>query len=281
MRKIILALAALAVSLSSMAQMQITTKKMKIADFPEKITKVVLSGNAMQDGLLQNAIKTNWTISPVEFCTLDEYKELNSSPEYYFLLLVESKFKGESEPSIEFLSLVKGGVGASEGENGLYQVVDVPFRSIEGSSGREYVLLPALLDIIQDYVSKAMDSDVEGYSGLSNANINLGKSKGMEIVFSEDDLGADLVPSTREKYFKEGMSVVSADEADEIFQEGRENTLVSFVVAPSDPEQNSQCYKMLIDSATHKLYYYKTHKITQKYGAGFLTEDLKRISSGR
>ena len=281
MRKILsLALAAL-FSCAAFGQAQIKTMKMKIADFPEKTTKVVLTGNSMTDARFRNIVKEVWTISPFEFCTLDEYESLKSNPDYYFLMLVKGQFSKESEPGIEFLSLVKGGVGASEGINGLFNVVDVPFRAAEDPDGREFILLPALLDIIQDHVLKSMDKDLEGYSGLSNYNINLAKSKGKRLVFAEQDLAADGLPSVRALYFKGGMEAMDVDDADDLFYDHSENTLVSFVVAPTDPQNGSYCYKLLIDAGTHTLYYFRKHRISKKYGAGFLTEDIKRISQAQ
>ncbi len=64
---------------------------------------------------------------------------------------------------------------------------------------------------------------------------------------------------------------------DEIFSEGTFNTVVSYVVAPSEPVNGSICYKMLIGSDNHELYYFKKHKITARNGKGFLTSDVKAI----
>lgn len=281
MKRILVVAAALALSTAAFAQAQIKTMKMKIADFREKTTKVVLTGNAMHDARLQNAVKDTWTISPVEFCTVDEFNSLKADPEYYFLLTVKGQFAKEAEPGIEFLSLMKGGIGASGTLDDLFEVVTIPFRSIDDPDGREYVLLRPLLDIIQDHVSKSMDKDIEGYSGLSYYNLNLSKSKDFRIVLAEETLASDVMPSVRAQYIKDGMEVTDVDSADEVFLSSAPKTLVSFVVAPSNPEPNSFCYKMLIDSETHMLYYYRKHKISRKYGAGFLAEDVKRIGSTR
>ena len=59
------------------------------------------------------------------------------------------------------------------------------------------------------------------------------------------------------------------------------NKLVSYVVAPTEALPGSYCYKMLINAETHEIYYYSRHKISKKYGAGFLPEDIKRINSYR
>ena len=71
------------------------------------------------------------------------------------------------------------------------------------------------------------------------------------------------------------------DEVDEIFSEGTFNTVISYVVAPSEPVNGSICYKLLIGSDNDELYYFKKHKINAKSGKGFLTSDLKAIKSLR
>ena len=61
----------------------------------------------------------------------------------------------------------------------------------------------------------------------------------------------------------------------------KERAAVSYVAVPTEATPGSYCYKMLIDNQTHKLYYFKKHRITKKTGAGFLAEDLRRILSFR
>ena len=47
------------------------------------------------------------------------------------------------------------------------------------------------------------------------------------------------------------------------------------------PISGSYCYKMLINAETYEIYYFSRHKISKKFGAGFLPEDIKRINSYR
>ena len=94
--------------LLSWGQAQINTKKMKINDFTQKVTKVVLSGNEFMDSALQNEVAAIWRVSPYEFCTHEEFTSLMTSDEYYFLLITYGQFKKESKASIQFLSLLKG-----------------------------------------------------------------------------------------------------------------------------------------------------------------------------
>ena len=124
------------------AQAQITTKKIKISDFPEKTTKVVLTGNALYDAVLKEEIAARWRIAPYEFCTLQEFNELKGKNNYYFLLTTKGQFKTEGEPGLQFLTLVKGGEAAENGINQMLEIVSLPIASADDPSGRELTYFP-------------------------------------------------------------------------------------------------------------------------------------------
>ena len=103
----------------------------------------------------------------------------------------------------------------------------------------------------------------------------------MTLVFSEADLAADVNPSVRNACFDEDVLVLEEEDAEEYLSPEKSNTLVSYVAVPSEGKPGSFCYKMLIDAQTHKLYYFKKHRITKKFGPGFLPEDIERITAHR
>mgnify|MGYP003408042712 FL=1 len=281
MRKILILLTALVIPVITSAQAQINTKKVKIGDFTEKITKVVLTGNSFLDSSLKSDVANKWRVSPYEFCTLEEFEKLKYYDDYYFLLTVSGKFKKEDGPGIDLLTLVKGGNGASGGINGLLEVVSIPICPTEDPSGREFVFLPVLLDIIQSYTLESMEKDISGYTGLSNYSMNLHKAAGMEIIFSENDLSNEITREFRDLNFDSDMVITDEDTADGYVFELEPNTLVSYTVSPTTLQPGSYCYKMLINTQTNELYYYRRHKISKKFGPGFLAEDIKRINSYR
>jgi len=281
MRKILILLTALVIPVITSAQAQINTTKVKIGDFTEKITKVVLTGNSFLDSSLKSDVANKWRVSPYEFCTLEEFEKLKYYDDYYFLLTVSGKFKKEDGPGIDLLTLVKGGNGASGGINGLLEVVSIPICPTEDPSGREFVFLPVLLDIIQSYTLESMEKDISGYTGLSNYSMNLHKAAGMEIIFSENDLSNEITREFRDLNFDSDMVITDEDTADGYVFELEPNTLVSYTVSPTTPQPGSYCYKMLINTQTNELYYYRRHKISKKFGPGFLAEDIKRINSYR
>ncbi|MBR5274263.1 MAG: hypothetical protein IKU33_03365 [Bacteroidales bacterium] len=281
MKKLIILFTALIMPLMAGAQAQITTKKVKIEDFTQKVTKVVLNGNPFYDTSFKDEVAARWRISPYEFCTLEEFETLKGNDSYYFLILTQGQFRKETAPGLQFISLVKGGEGADKGIGSMLEVVSLPFASAEYPSGRELIFIPAFLDIIQNHTLEAMENDFNAYGGLSNTAQKLEKAGNMTIVISEDDLNSLVTETMPAEALEEDMLITDEDEADSYMLDDVAGALVSYVVAPSEPVKGSYCYKMLIDAQTHELYYYRRHKISPKAGAGFLPEDIERINKAR
>ncbi len=276
---ILLILAFLA-PVSASGQAKINTKKVKIADLATRTTKVVTGSGGIVDSALRDEVSARWRISPYEFCTVEEYNSLKDNPDYYFLLIArsdEKKYRG-----MLTLTLMKGGKAKAEDpQKRPVDVASLPLCSSEFPSGREIVFLPAMLDILQDYVSRAMRSDGAGYVGLDIYARQVRKTGIKRVFFSKDDLVPDMGEDFKLKYFDEDMVIMDESEADKAFQDATYNTLCSFVVAPFDPENGSWCYKMLIDADTHELMYFRHHRISAKNWAGFLPKDIKAIYARR
>lgn len=281
MKKFTVIVIALLMPLLVLAQAQIDTKKVKISDFTQKITKVVLTGNQFYDACLESEISTKWHVSPYEFCSMAEFDNLKSDDSYYFLITTKGQFKKEAEPGLTFLTLVKGGKNSDKGIDEMLEIVAFPYASAEEPSGREVSFLPAILDIIQNYTLDSMEKDINAYTGLPNYTMNITKSGDMRLVFADTDLSSEVTPDVKSQFFDEDVLVVEADDADEFLTKNNDNMLVSYVVAPTSAKAGSYCYKMLLDPRANKLYYYRKHKISKKVGAGFLLEDIKRITAPR
>jgi len=266
-------------ALSATGQAHIFTKKYKLADFTSKVTKVVLTGSEFSDALLREEVTGRWTLSPYEFCTQEEFASLRKDENYYFLTILSGQFRKETAPGLDMISVLKGG-GEQLGD--LFEVVSLPFASAEDPSGRESLYFGPLIDILQNQIRRSMDSDVRGYLGIPQTIRISRDTKEKTILFAESDLSAEVTEVQRRKFFDDDVRVLDEDEVDEIFSEGeRPMTLVSYVVAPTRPENGSYCYKMLFEVETGELVYYRRHKISSRAPAGFLTEDIKRIVAPR
>ena len=269
MKRTVIALLLSVVTLVAAGQGRITTKRYRIADFTTKVTKVVMTGNDIMDGVLKQEVLEHWRISPFEFCSLSEFETLKKSSQYYFLLVASS--------DVSYLTVVKG--GAAEGL-GSEEVSSIPIGPGGIAMGRETVFLSAFLEITQDYILKAVQSEKDSYAGFSIYNANYRKDgRRKRICFSEDDLSAD--EAAQKRYMDADMFVRSEEEANRTYMDGSYNTLVSYVVAPAFPKAGDTCYKMLFDAASDRLYYYKKHKLKEGEVPGFRTSDLRSLSKGR
>ena len=270
-----LAIAGLLLTTDALGQAQITTRREKLKDFTSKTTKVVLTGDEFLDEAVKESVAATWTVSPYEFCTNEEFQNLKGNADFYFLMVVKGQFRRESEPGIDMLTLVKGGEGADKSINDMFEVVSFPLRSTEDPSGREFVLLPAFLKIIQEHTTSLTDTEMKAYSNIGAKDTK--KLRIKRIFFWAEDFAPQVDEQTKRSLDEDILIKEDEDEVDEIFSEGTFNTVVSYVVAPSEPVNGSICYKMLIGSDNHELYYFKKHKITAKSGKGFLTSDIKSI----
>ena len=255
---------------SAAGQARINTKRVRIRDFTTRTTKVVLGSNPMLDAAMQEDIAARWSISPFEFCDAEEFNALKENSGYYFLMLTQSD-------GIQSLTLFKGGKESTPDHTGeTFDVVSVPLCSSGWSQGREFALLPALIDLIQDFVRSAMISDKVGYGGIGTCSLGLGKADGKQVYFDPEDL-VGVNETTLERFL--GGNLKMSEDADEVFTEGTPDSLVGFVIAPSSPVRGQICTKMLIDASTHELYWYGRHRISERKPAGFLPGDIKKFHS--
>ena len=281
MKKLLVFIAAVMLPILGSAQAQINTKKVKIGDFTQKITKVVLTGNMFYDNLLENEIIARWKISPYEFCSVAEFNELKTNEDYYFLLTTKAQFKKETEPGLQFLTLVKGGAKAEKGIKAMLEIISLPVACAEDPTGMESIFFPAFIDVIQEHTLNSMEKDIYGYSGLSSYSLRVSDIKEMKIVFSKNDLSSQIDDIIFDECFDGKMLIADEDTVEKYMTDTEENVVVSYVAAPAEPKNGSFCYKMLFDNQTHTLYYFKKHKIGKKIGVGFLADDIKRISKPR
>ncbi len=277
MKRLIAFTALLLVTASLFAQGKVTTRKHLFADFTDKITKVVMSGNDLLDGALRQEVVDLWTVSPFEFCSPAEYESLKKSDAWYFLLVTAGQAKGEEEPMVRFLTLEKGGAESGDNVALRTEVISLPLCPVEGGSGRELVFLPALVKGVQDFAVEAMNSEKTAYSGMNWFNGNFDRKGGIKRIYlAREDISESVSEKDRSKYLDEDMILCDEDEADKAYTDRTYNTLVSYTVSAG-----TWSYKMLVEAGTDTVYYIRRHRIGAKNAPGFLTEDLKRISRKR
>ena len=274
MKRILLIIVALGFCLYSSAQIQITTRKEKLSDFPTKTTKVVLTGDELVDGYMKAAMKNIWVLSPFEFCSRDEFEAHKGNADYYFMCLNPEKQKNESVYNTIMLTIVKGGSGKELKD--MFEVTKFPVCAIDSTyHHRLDAFLPAIVNLLQNHVKDCL------YNSFNPIKPSpLSKVSTKAIFIAEDDLTEDLQNYVIHNKSKAHLKVTDTANADRMFIEGAD-ALFSYTFAPDHPVPGSVCYKMLFDARTYELYYYETHVITSSKGKGFLKKDINKIAGSR
>ena len=212
------------------AQGTIYTRSARLADFPQKTTKIVLSGEPSLDAVLTEEITSRWRISPYEFCTEEEYDALRTGTRYYFL-----HFKSDDE--FTWMHLSKGGPSEGNPLKTAMEVVSIPVFSAEDPSKDELVFLPAFIDIVQEYLLKAVVSDKVSYRGL--AGIVSRNKKGKHIC-------------------------TDADQGRQLFIDGEPDYIVPVIVWGSPLGRHRHYWRMRVSTDDHLLYEYRRKRVKVK-----------------
>lgn len=276
-------LIALAASFTLFAQGRVTTRKYRIADFQDKMTKVVLSQDEMLAQALRQEVINNWTSTVFEFCSLEQFETLKTNDNYYFLIPLESKFKGEDEPGIVFLTLLKGGAGASEGISEMFEVISLPLAPAAGVGERNLLYVGAIVKAVQEFTLAAMESENAAYKREAWFGGSPDKSlKKKDFYIADEDISASVSEKDLEKFkARPGFHIVSAADADEKYISRDPSAAVGFVVAPFIPSEGSFSYKLILDAGEQRLCNISRHKISGKNAEGFLSSDLNPFGNSK
>ena len=271
MKRIFALLLALSFCLTAAGQAKITTRKEKLADFERRTLKVVLPGQSVLDEALREAARNVWYLSPCETCTTEEFARLRSSDNWYFLALKDVRPKKRTEGGLTYVTLLKG--GAKEVDD-LVEIARFPLCAAGAPSGREAVLLPALLEAMQAFVKKARSNDL---ARLGSAVGNLKGTRNQGVWLVRDELSPQVGKDYMDKHFDSSIHLVSAAEADAVMRAGR-NALVGFSVRPAQPAPGDECHTYIINARTLEICLWEAHKISAASGAGLLKSDLNALT---
>lgn len=253
-------------------QGRIYTRKARLADFQTKTTKVVLSGDSLLDIALREEVRRRWRISPFEFCDPDDFEALKNDSAYYFLYL------SQDGSGMAYLTLMKGGNDESfRSVESKLEVVRIPFSPAQITSGREFVYLPAIIDMVQIFVEESLTSSARTLLGLSSYNGNLSKARRKKIYFSRDDLDITVADRDSTEMLAPGLMAVDNFEADSLFEAGSRNALIAFSISPAEPSRRAKCHNFIVAADTHDLYYYQSHRYSKPGKRGFSKSAIKSI----
>lgn len=264
--------------LTCFGQGKVFTRNMRLQGYEGKITKVVLSDNLVMDSALKDEVYTRWTVNPYEFCTDDEYEKLKTNPEYFFLRFVVQE-SSDSLSGLACLQYTKGGPDNMEKIEGSFEVLRIPVGYMENDAVPLHNLqyLPAYIDIIQNYLKEASLSGRVAYMGLPA--ITVSKIGGRKCLIPESDLASDVSGKQRKNFTSSGkISFVGPKDCARVIREEAPSVAIGVAIFPASRAAGSVCYKMVVGTDDHKLYYFSKHHIKGESDAGFLSGDILSLS---
>lgn len=243
-RIIFTTLISLALSINALAQGKMYTRKALLEDFPRKTVKVLATGSSLLEMSLREEFSSRWRLSPYELCTPAEYEELRQSNDYYFLYIA-------CDGDVAFLVLNKGGKDdESDNFKKPFEIIRVPFANFNEPTGSEVVLIGAFVEMLQNFVQDAMNSERNAYIGLSIYNNR--KMEGRTLY-------------------------LDSEEPEAIYQSGLSNSLIGLTIRPSAPADKAYCYRMVFAPDTHELYYFRKASYKTEADAAFTKGEIKQF----
>lgn len=245
-------------------QVTIVSKREKLSDILTKTMKVVLPGEDVTSLALRDAVKNAWSLSPYEFCSVNEFRRLMKDDRFYFMFIAGAR----KDDGISYLRISKGG---AEDIDSMLEAVSFPLCPADGGSGREGAYMPAIISVVQDYVEKALN---DGFKGMGNVSAKV--PEGMRLILDEEDL---VCIDGKTLGSRLGSAEISGEKAAEAMRYGAARTVVGYTISPAEPKDGAVCYKFLFNARTHELYYFRKHRISPSKGKGFLKGDIRHITA--
>ena len=274
----LIALVATLLAAPAVSQAQVFSKKEDLKDLNSKTLMVVLENNSLTDLTLKQAVEKEWKLSKISFCNLDEFEKIKTDSTYYFLIRVKGIFKKEREPSIEFLSLLKGGENAAAGIDEMYDVLSLPFQPVDDPDGYIIPYIDAYINIIEAHVLRVQKHKIAATLGLSWYSNRIHELRDKVILVNEEDLSEPMGKNEANEILKESGRVVDEDEIYEAIDYKKPKVAYTICIGPEVEQQGSYCYKMVVSADSHDIFYYRKQKVSSKNPKGFLPEDLKKIA---
>lgn len=225
------------------------------SSFGAKTTKVVIPSSSLADLMLRDAVNKGWRISPFEFCTMDEYNKIKEDTSFFFLLRVDGRFRKELESKIEYITLIKGGPEVKKGLYSSRDIMTLPLQEVDDNSGENLYLLPMYIDLIQNYIYKVQKDISLAYKGNTIYSNKVSDIKGKTFLFSTDLLNYQVPDAEFSRLFKGEIKLVSTIEIEHAIVEERATTVVPIIIKPKGASKGSFCYKLLIETDSHELFF--------------------------
>lgn len=251
------------------------------AAFARSKTLVVLEDDmfSLYNTCIHEAMEKNWTLTPCEYISGEEFKSRRKDPAFTFLVLTQNRYeRDKSGATYTFLNILMG-KDVPTLEN-MPEFGSFPL-SYSGVDAEKFVFrLELIIRFFQDHVKRIIqDPTVTGLKFLKYYNVNVPRLTGKKILFTAEDLSplVNTVEKIRALY-SYNFEIVSQEEIQQAIDTRADNTVILHKVGPETTQQAGWSYKVLMGCDDACIYYFNYHIIDAKNPDGFLPLDFKRLA---
>lgn len=281
MKKFLITVFTISLVTGVFAQQKLPTNK-EVQDFLKSKTYIVLDNNIF--GMWNNAIKEaadeNWTITPYEFISPDDFKVKMKRPGTSFILTTSDYFETQEDLGVfTSISVLAGKENATL--NTMPDIAEFPLAFENVDYDEYYYKLGIALRFIQKHIEYLRDNQKNSEINVMNYYKNAKKdTKAKTLYLIKTDLSPKVNTLAYIKAFYSGkVKIVSQEEIENIIKEKNEDALILHLVRPDKDINDYLCIKMIIGAADAELYYFDYHKIKKgKKPGAFLEDDFKNIN---
>lgn len=282
MKRITLLLLLLPLSFQIWGQDAVATPA-EIEQFFKTKTYVVYDKNIFgsYNSAIEKAVKTYWTLTPIEFIETSQYRKLSRSVKNSFIIRTKVNFnKDKSNTSYTFLSVL---LGSNKGSMKLMpDLCSFPLSYYNVDYDKYHYKLGAIIKFMQNHILLTRDNPklTKNKNVLKYYNKNTVELQGKTLYVIKDELDKKVNTNSKiKKYYKGKVVITTAEEIEKVIQSKDPNAVFLHKVGPSSKNDKLRIYKLILGASDGKLYYFGYHKFKKsKAGDAFLESDFKKLN---
>lgn len=286
MKKLIVLLFILSISISSFSQLAVGSKR-EIKQFYKTKTMVVLDGGmfgSAYDVKIQEVVKKHWKATDYEFINSSQLGDLQNNPKYSFLVRVDVDFYNQDKMRAKYVFLTLA-LGGNAGDiNNMPKVASFPL-SYEGVMNDNYLYKLGIgIQFMQNHVALTkQNTDLNDRNIIKYYNKNQTNVNDKELYVIEDELEEKIRSMDKiKKVYPGTVKFVTAEEIEKAINEKNKDVVFLHKIGPEGGKEKARCWKLILGASDAQMYYWDHHIIKPFKGNaanadGFLESDFRKL----
>lgn len=244
---------------------------------------VVLESNpiAEYNFKIQESIKNEWTLTPYEFISVNDFETMFNDPSKSFLMMTQVVFENDqTKVRYNFLSIFLGNKEAKLIRQ-LHDIAAIPLSYTEVDEEFWVYKMDALVRFMQNHIINMRDNPkMIKKNILEYYNQNMGDIKQKTLYVIKEELAPNINTEEKlKKVYPYNVKFVTSEEVEKVIYDRDPNVVFLHKVGPQGTRLKARCYKMIVGAADANFYYFDYHWVEKgKNDDALLDKDFKKMA---